>query len=53
MFVDTIQSLSDELARRGYQDITCVADTEQTEVVATLALPPLPMAWCLPGSITR
>ncbi len=32
MFVDTIQSLSDELARRGYHILLCVAGyTEQTE----------------------
>lgn len=39
MFVDTIQSLSDELARRGYHILLCVAGyTEQTEaeLVATL-----------------
>ncbi|MFP9231076.1 LacI family DNA-binding transcriptional regulator [Pectobacterium cacticida] len=39
MFVDTIQSLSDELALRGYHILLCVAGyTEQTEteLVATL-----------------
>ena len=39
MFVDTIQSLSDELARRGYHILLCVAGyTEQTEaeLMATL-----------------
>lgn len=39
MFVDTIQSLSDELARRGYHILLCVSGyTEQTEaeLVATL-----------------
>lgn len=39
MFVDTIQSLSDELAERGYHILLCVAGyTQQTEaeLVATL-----------------